>query len=202
MSDPSKTSYWEFTLPLIHNSFEPIDEPNIVTWHEGPFKGHNLGLNDNDAPEGLQDEVLKFDEVRGVHEIMKVDPDYFFNTLDHLWLYTGGSGKVPDAVGFSSDGSVIIGEIKWLRGWHKELPRQIESYLGLFYGKLLHRNVEIRIAAAQTLSEETKKMIIVKMKQLSLNWLSMSLYFGYLQIGWSNSPNKFYLKCEWKSQQI
>lgn len=194
-------TYWEFTLPIKHNSFMPITEPTEVNWHNGTFKGNNCGLNDVDAPEGLQDEILKFDEVKGVHEIMKVDPDYFFNTSNHLWLYTGGSGKVPDAIGFSSDGKVVIGEIKWLRGWHKELPGQIEKYLDLFCSKSSHRNIEIRIAATQTLSVKTKKMIIEKWKELSPSWLSMSLYFGYLQIGWSNSyPKKFFLRCEWECQ--
>ena len=115
-------SYWTFTLPISHENFKSITEPIDVIWHKGPFKGHGAGLVDAKAPDGLQDAVLKFDEVKEVHELMRIDPDYFFDTYDQLWMYTGGSGEVPDAIGFSKDGKIIIGEIKWLRGWHNNLP--------------------------------------------------------------------------------
>ncbi len=194
-------SYWEFTLPINYKGIHPIDVPIDVTWHEGPFKGHGAGLSDNKAPDGLQSSVLRFDEVTGVHNLMKNAPDYFFGTHSNLWIYTGGSGEVPDAIGFGIDGKVIVGEIKWLRGWHKELPHQIERYINLFSGKIFDRSIDIRIASAQTLSKSTKHDIYDMWKRLSPNWLEMSLHFGYLQVGWSNSiSQKFYLRCKWEKQ--
>lgn len=195
-------SYWIFKLPISYNNFESIEEPTDVIWHEGPFRGHGAGLVDYNAPEGLQDVILKFDEVKEVHELMRIDPDYFFDTYDQLWMYTGGSGEVPDAIGFSKDGKIIIGEIKWLGGWHKKLSHQIKRYLNLFCGKTTDRAIEIRIAAAQTLSDTTLNKLHEMWRAQASKWSVMTVYFGFLQVGWSKSlPHKYYLRCKWVEQK-
>lgn len=193
--------HWRFKLPMDPLNFDVCDEPGGVSWHCGPFKGNGEGLKEKGAPQELEEAVMRFDETTGLHAVMCKNPDRFFNTSGLLWVYTGGGGEAPDALGIDQQGNLVLGELKWQDGWHRRLRNQLERYEHLYSGDTGNRELHLCIAAAQTLSAEVHKNLNEVTNNFRARWANVTLTLGFLEVGWRAGVSDFYLRCRWEDRK-
>ncbi|WP_152555678.1 hypothetical protein [Methylomarinum vadi] len=177
--------------------FIPISVfPSNIFWHKSVFKGYGEGITDVGGTQKLAD-LCKLREVDDIHPIVSLNPDYFFQTANTTWVYTGRVGNAPDYLGFNQI-ECVVGEVKWNDGWHLRLLPQIKEYVSrkIWLSNTNNKIISIYIACPQTASRQLLDNL-VKIK--SGDWKSVRLFFGFIQFGWlrSNSHDT-YMRVLWK----
>ena len=169
-----------------------------VVWHTGTFAGSDRGIADVGGPVDLVS-VSKWSELDVIHKLLVApDPSFFFALPHSVWYYTGLAGHAPDFVGFTTQGELVVGELKWSEGWNARLLGQFQRYSDeLLCGDPSQFALQFSIAAPQTCATSLINEILSQSKTLS-KWESVHLRFGFMQLGWIPQINsEFYIRVRW-----
>jgi len=175
--------------------------PSNIYWHLSDLT--DVGkreIEKNGGTQELIDFLDGFEEVKGLHLLIKENPEYFFDTKSVCWGYTGKVGEAPDFVGVSKNGDVHIAEVKWKMGWSEKLKDQIPNYGNNFFcNPDPNRELTIHIAALQGVhkSQITNLKNYVENLKNSNKWKNVHMYFGFIQPGWIIGQNDYYLHVIW-----